>query len=146
MAQKSNRILPCYLGRNIFGGSASSRFHRPPTGIGLDEKAQSHIRSMRLLTAELDVFQCRPDIGYHLLKDRNEDEAYLIYKENAQYAVFFPSGGSVGLDLSETSGEFKVRWLEIANSLWRPGPPVQGGKVVPLNAPSSALWAVLLER
>lgn len=132
--------------RNVFGGSASSRFHRPPTGIGLDEKAQAHIRSMRMLTAELDIFQCKPDIGYRLLKDRGSDEAYLIYRDNAQYAIFFPAGGTVGLDLSDTSGQFKVRWLDIPNSAWRPGPPAQGTKVVPLNAPSSALWAVLLER
>jgi hypothetical protein len=99
-----------------------------------------------MLTSELDVFQCQPDIGYQLLKDRGEDEAYLIYGANSQYAVFFPAGGSVGLDLTDASGEFKVKWLNIAKSAWRSAPPIRSGQVVTLSAPTSGLWAAFLDR
>ena len=62
----------------------------------MNDRAQIHIKSMRLLIKELDVFQCQPDIGYRLLNNRGEDEAYLIYETNKQYAVFFPNGGTIG--------------------------------------------------
>ncbi len=63
--------------RNMIGGSASSRFHRPPYGLGLSPLAQSHIRSMRMLTSELDLFRCVPDSKSRLLLDREPDEAYV---------------------------------------------------------------------
>lgn len=132
--------------RNIVGGSASSRFHRPDTGLGLSDAAQTHIRSMRMLTAELDVFRCRPDIGYRLLEDRADDEAYLIYQAGSQYAVFFPAGGSVGLNLTETDGEFHLKWLDIANSAWSASNSVSGGQVVSLRTPRPGLWLAFVHR
>ncbi|MCM8776464.1 MAG: hypothetical protein NC930_09005, partial [Candidatus Omnitrophica bacterium] len=35
--------------RNILGGSASARFHRPPAGNGLNERAKASIKAARLL-------------------------------------------------------------------------------------------------
>jgi hypothetical protein len=51
--------------RNIFGGCASARFHRPgPShhffGIGLSELAQAHLRSMRMATDAIEVFYVAP--------------------------------------------------------------------------------------
>lgn len=132
--------------RNIIGGSASSRFHRPPTGIGLNDTAQSHIRSMRLLTSELDLFTCRPDIDYRLLKDRAPDEAYLIYEEGTQYAVFFPAGGAVGLDLEGAAGPFRLKWLDIRNSTWTRVSTMEGGRVIQLEPPDARLWLALVQR
>ncbi len=131
--------------RNIIGGSASSRFHRPPTGIGLSDTAQSHIRCARLLTSELDIFSCRPDIDYRLLKDRAPDEAYLIYQTGAQYAVFFPAGGAVGLDLTDATGSFHLKWLNIRRSAWGNTSTAEAGSVVRLKAPDAGLWLALLQ-
>ena len=132
--------------RNIIGGSASSRFHRPPTGIGLNDTAQAHLRSMRLLTSELDLFTCRPDIDYRLLKDRAPDEAYLIYEEGTQYAVFFPAGGAVGLDLEGAAGPFRLKWLDIRNSTWTRVSTMEGGRVIQLEPPDARLWLALVQR
>ena len=101
---------------------------------------------MRLLTSELDLFRCQPDAGYRLLTDRAQDEAYVIYKENSQYAVLFPAGGSVGLDLTGAQGQFLVKWLDISNCKWSSLSSVRGGKVVPLQAPSLALWIAFVHR
>jgi len=63
--------------RNIFGGAATVRFHRPPYGIGLNEHARKYIRSARILLEEINIFECKPDASHHLLFDRAPDEAYL---------------------------------------------------------------------
>ena len=45
--------------RNIFGGAASCRFHRPDrwlTGIGLHSISQQNIKSMRMFTDALNIF------------------------------------------------------------------------------------------
>ncbi len=130
--------------RNILGGSASSRFHRPPYGMGLGKKAQAHIKSMCLLTAELDIFNAVPDSGSRLLSNRSVNEAYLSYIPRKQYAVYFPNGGSVDLDLSEATGQYDMKWLDIAQSKWGEQQVVRGGRKVTLCAPGSGHRAALL--
>ena len=132
--------------RNIFGGSATSRFHRPPSGQGLNERVVAHLKSMRLLTKQLDIFQCTPDPEYNLLSDRSEDEAYLIYREHEQYAVYFPKGGDVGLNLSNTKMAFKLKWLDILNSKWTESRDIQGGDTLTLTAPGPGQWAALVTK
>ena len=133
--------------RNIVGGSASSRFHRPVAGIGLNPRAKTHLKSMRLLTNELNIFMCKPDIEYTLLTDRDEDEAYLIYETNSQYAVYFPDGGAVGLDLKEAPGRFRLKWLDISNGSWLDESTLTGGRIVELSTPkTTGHWTVLLKR
>jgi hypothetical protein len=132
--------------RNIIGGSASSRFHRPPTGIGLSDEAQAHIHSMRLLTSELDLFTCHPAINDRFLNDRAPDEAYLIYEEGTQYAVFFPAGGAVGLDLKAVTGPFRLKWLDIRRSTWSGVSTIEGDRVIQLKTPDAGLWLVFLQK
>jgi len=103
--------------RNIFGGLATSRFHRPPAGLGLDEIAQAHIRSMRMITDELDIFACKPHDD--LLANRSWNEAYCTANPGLEYAVFFTDGGNVLLDVSDAIGKpLTVRWLDIKKSQW----------------------------
>ncbi len=132
--------------RNIIGGSASSRFHRPTYGIGLSSSAQAHIRSMRMLTAELDIFRCTPDSRHRLLSNRRLNEAYATARAGEQYAVYFPDGGEVDLNLSEVSGAFVLKWLDIENSRWQSETIVEGGRRVKLKASGQGHWAVLANR
>lgn len=103
--------------RNILGGLATSRFHRPPAGLGLSEIAQAHTRSMRMITDEMDIFTCQPHND--LLENRSWNEAYCAANPGVEYAVFFTDGGNVLLDVSDASGKpLAVRWLDIRKSQW----------------------------
>jgi hypothetical protein len=103
--------------RNIFAGLASSRFHRPSSGLGLNGIAQSNIKSMRMLVEELDVFSCEPHND--LLENRSWNEAYCTANPSVEYAIFFPDGGDILLDISGASGKsIGVRWLDIRKSRW----------------------------
>ena len=128
--------------RNIIGGSATSRFHRPPYGMGLGQKAQAHIKSMRLLTAEFDIFNAVPDSQSRLLSNRSDNKAYLSYIPRRQYAVYFPNGGSVDLDLSEAAGQYVMKWIDIAQSRWAREETLEGGGTVTLSSPGTGHWAV----
>ena len=132
--------------RNVIGGFASSRFHRPPAGVGLSELAQTHIHSARLFAAGFDLFSAEPDSQNSLLHDRAENEAYLTRVEGEQHAVYFPHGGSVGLDLTSDSATYGVRWLDIESSAWQDAAPVVSDRIVDLTAPDNGHWLVLLKR
>lgn len=132
--------------RNIVGGAASVRFHRPGSGLGLSDKAQSSIRSARVLTEVFDLTRATPDSDHELLNRREENEAFLTRIPGEQYALYFPDGGAVSLDLSDTDGTFDVRWLDASEARFRDAPDVEGGGRADLEAPAKGHWIVVLSR
>ena len=106
--------------RNLAGGFASSRFHRPPSGLGLSETAQTNLRSARMLQEHFDVFHAEPDPDFRLLTDRDENEAYASSVPGRQYAIYFSDGGRVTLDVSDLSAtdQLTVAVLDISDSRW----------------------------
>lgn len=133
--------------RNIFGGLASSRFHREgPSplffGVGLSHIAQTHVKSMRMLTGEMDVFSCIP--SNHLLSERDPNEAYCFAEEGKQYALYFPDGGEIVLDLAGTTGTVEIRWLDIIQSSWMESEIIEGGRQATITAPVTGQWAALI--
>ncbi|MGQ9591346.1 MAG: DUF6298 domain-containing protein [Planctomycetota bacterium] len=132
--------------RNLFGGAAASRFHRPDSGIGLSEPAKVAIRSFRMLAAEFDFFRAEPDAKGELLSEREENEAYVTRIPGEAYAVYFPDGGAVVLDLSGARGRFALRWLDAGASRWGDPSPIEGGAKVRLTVPSTGHWVALVRR
>ncbi|MGI9173949.1 MAG: hypothetical protein ACR2GR_01340 [Rhodothermales bacterium] len=131
--------------RNVFGGMASARFHRPPSGLGLSEGAQAHLQSAHLLTDVFNVFAAVPD--YSLLAGREANEAYAMAEPGAAYAVFFPDGGEVNLDVSAVDSglPMDVRWLEVRVSRWQAS--VKGapeGRRLKLAPPGEGFWVALV--
>jgi hypothetical protein len=135
--------------RNILGGIASSRFHRPGPqygffSIGLSELARQQIRSARVFQEAFDVFRAEPDVNSSLLVDREPNEAYLAYTRGKQYAVYLTRGGKVGLDLRDIQGRFVMKWLDIAKSQWFGEQDISGGDIIEIEAPGEGHWIVVL--
>jgi hypothetical protein len=135
--------------RGIFAGLSSARFHRPGYedynyGIGLHELARTQIRSARMLTEEFNIFGSAP--ANSLLSERSDNEAYCLARPGEQYAVYFPGGGTVHLDMTGSQGDFTLRWLNIADSEWTEQTIITGGVNKVLTPPSSDPWVVLLIR
>lgn len=131
--------------RNVWGGMASSRFHRPDAGLGLSGKALANIRSLRMITGEINIFASMP--RNDLLSDREANEAYCVSESGTKFAVFFPAAGEVSLRVPAASAgqDWRIRWLDILNSRWRDPESVAGGEPLLLTTPSDGLWAVLLQ-
>jgi hypothetical protein len=141
------------MGRIVFAGCASARFHRPHPiedpdlmyeksdfGLGVSPRAQKVIKSLRLVTDELDLVNTlpRPD----LISSDADAEAYLLAQEGARYAVYFPAGGSATVAITE--GEWSTRWINVDQAEW--GSPAQmssDGKIL-LESPDKGHWIVLL--
>lgn len=126
--------------RNIFAGAASVRFHRPDAGIGNSHLALSHIKSMRMLTGEMDFFRHQP--ANHLLTNREENEAYCLAIEGKEYAVYFTGKGEVGLNAP--AGKYEIRWLNIHSSEWSKTETKEWP--VDLKTPSEEQWVVFIKK
>ncbi len=132
--------------RTLMGGAASVRFHRPPSGIGLNETAQAQLRSARMFLDAFDVMTAVPDAESKLLSDRSPNEAYVTYDADNRYAVYFTDGGSVKLDLCNIEGTFDVRWLDLEKSAWHVAQTVESGARIQLTPPEKGHWIVVLTR
>lgn len=131
--------------RLIFAGAASARFHRPSSGIGLSELAQTQLRSARLFLDQHNIFESVPDAKHELLSNREEDEAYLTYIPGEEYAVFFTDGGEVHLKLSQ-GRQWILRWLNIIESKWGKREAFESDTQVKLEAPGKGYWVALITR
>lgn len=137
------------LWRNIFGGMASSRFHRTGDplnayGAGLRPLARGHLAGARAFTDSIPLFEMRPRSD--LFSDRDPDEAYAMAAEGEVYALYFPDGGQVGVDLSAAPAELEGRWLSIMAGQWGPLEEFEGGGVTQVQAPASGQWALVIRR
>lgn len=138
--------------RNILGGSASARFHRPDAGNGLNDFAKGSIKAARLLENRIKFWEIEPHM--ELLSDRASNEAYLAAKPGQHYALYFTNGGSVGLDLSGAPGSFDVTWISVSMGIitqssatggYRPmKKTIQGGGIVTMSAPYKGGWVVAI--
>ena len=142
--------------RNVFGGIAATRFHRPDSGHGLDPLAQANIKSARMLMDEMLFIRCRPPkktssfsfprqahsgvprARNDRLSDREPNEAYCFARPGEEFAVYFPRGGTVSIDLSSVKGQASLRWLDIAQSQWSGPAPVNGGTKLVIETPSDS--------
>ncbi len=132
--------------RLIFAGASSARFHRPSSGIGLNELAQTQLRSARLFLDKCNIFEAVPDADHKHLSNRDEDEAYLTRIPGEQYAVFFTNGGDVRVKLPNNKDSWKIQWLDISKVKWIQAHDISRQTNVRLKAPGEGLWIVLLHK
>jgi hypothetical protein len=131
--------------RNVVGGAASTRFHRPPSGPGLNERSRRHVRSASAFADRFPVTRARVDGDHDLLADREPGEAYLAYVPGEQYAVYFPDGGGVDLELPGTGGAVDVEWLHVEGTNWQTYDPTSvDGSEVRIEAPCGGHWIAVL--
>jgi len=127
--------------RHLLGGAASARFHRPPSGHGLDTIAQANIRSARMLTDRIDIFNSRP--ANDLLEGRSRNEAFCMAQPGKTYALYFTDGGDLWL---KSDTDLTVEWLHIHNSRWLEPQhlPSEEGRVHLVTPEYTGYWGALL--
>jgi len=125
--------------RHLIGGAAAVRFHRPDSGLGLNDAAKASIRAARKLESLVKMWEVEP--ANQLLSRREPNEAYLAAKPGGKYAFYFPNGGEVGLDLTQAAKKFRLRWINIQTGEWGPESEINGGAVVSIAAPGEGHWA-----
>lgn len=135
--------------KTIFAGSAATNFHKEgPTpnafSLGFNEQGRAHIKHMRIFADAMNSFSPAPT--NNLLSNRDENEAFCLSHQNNQYAVYFPNGGNVILNLKQANGSYIMRWFDIVNGTWSAETEVQGAQDIELTTPGSGHWAVLLKR
>lgn len=129
--------------RNILGGFASSRFHRPPHGLGLSHPSIQTIRSIRKVEEKVKFWDLKPMMNR--LSNRVENEAFLIGKVDETYLLYFPSEGEVKLDLNTQEKEFELSWITLEKSEWGAPKLIKGEPKLSIKTPTNAGSLALIQ-
>ena len=127
--------------RDLLGGCAAARFHRPPSGNGLNDKAKASLAAARLLQTLVHLWDIEPQM--ERLRTR-PDEVYVAAQPRAACVVYFTEGGNVKLDLGDLAGPLTLRWISLCNGEWGPQEDGIPGSLVTLEAPSREGWLAVL--
>ena len=144
------------MGRILFAGAAGARFHRPHPyedpeyhevksdfGLGLSPRAQKIIRSISMITSNIDFVRMEP--RNDLLMNRSENEAYLLAEPGKQYAIYFPNGGTVTLQTDLSTDQLQYRWINLDNAEWSDS-TVAAPEFPNFNTPDNGHWVVVIHR
>lgn len=101
--------------RNVFGGCASVRFHRPDSGIGLSKAARQQLRCLNELNQSIKLTSTRPAPG--LILGSSVEEVYCLASSSGDLALYLPDGGAVTLVVSD--GTYEARELDFASASWK---------------------------
>jgi hypothetical protein len=118
--------------RNILGGFASSRFHRPPAGLGLSELSINSIKTIRKIEEYVKMWEISPRMD--LLGDVEENLAYLAANEGEKYVIYFTKAGKVNLNLTGRNHAFTIRWINVDTAEWEKTEEIKGGSSIDLEA------------
>ncbi len=129
--------------RHLLAGAASVRFHRPSSGLGLNDKAVAAIRAARKLESKIPLWTVRS--AQNLLTGRDDNEAYLAADPGKAYAIYFTSGGSVTIDFSQAKRKLTAYWISIDTGEWGPERKLPGGGKTAIAAPGKkGNWAAAI--
>ncbi len=127
--------------RNMLGGTSSTRFHRPPWGIGINETARTHVQSARMFTEKFDIIRAEP--ANELIDNRVAGSAYLSAVPGEQYAVYFPNGGHADIQFDEVN-DIEIEWLDASSSRWAERENRQTVRTLELTAPVGNHWIAII--
>lgn len=117
--------------RNIIGGFASSRFHRPTHGLGLSQLSINCIQTIRNIEQEVKMWEVVPRMD--LLKGADNNQAYLAAKEGEKYLIYFPANDQVLLNLEKFNSPFTLRWISAEDAIWSEPEIINGGGYLKLQ-------------
>jgi hypothetical protein len=133
--------------RHLLAGAASIRFHRPGSGLGLNDQAVACIKAARLLEDQIPLWHI--EAANDMLSKRSENEAYLAAsKDRNSFALFFPAAkdSKVSLDLGATKGGFTLHWIDIDKGKLVSSAKIEGGREVELSPPGNWNFAAAIIR
>ena len=128
--------------RNVLGGCASTRHHRPNHGNGLNEKAQASIKAVRKVETLVQFWDVTPRMD--LLSEREDNEAYVAADEGEKYIIYFTHGGAVDLDLKAYDKPFILNWVSVNSGEWGVESTITGGNTETVAAPNQGGWFAVI--
>jgi len=140
--QTTQNGIECFI-RNMMFGAASTRFHRPSSGQGLNKVAQNVIKGVRAVTDEMDFFNGMP--LDHIILGKDPNEAYCRGIEGKEYLAYFPDGGQIELKIELAGKKGRIRWLSLDDGEWQSEEEIEIDSEIMIATPAQGNWFALIQ-
>ncbi len=127
---------------NLLGGIAAVRFHRPPHGLGLSDKAVASIRAARLVEEYVRFWDLAFEFDW--TGGRAPDEAFLSRAEQGVSLVLLPKGGRFTAGSPIPAGGCEIRFLDIVAGAWQPARTRELSEDTVVEAPDDGIWLAMI--
>lgn len=121
--------------RHLLGGAAAIRFHRPDSGLGINDKAMACLRAARRLEASVPLWNLKP--ATDRLTDCKPNECYAASTDNDSTVVlYFPASDKLRSvrwqpRSPEEQYEWSLLWLDIDQGSGLAPEPLEGTQIQP---------------
>lgn len=120
--------------RHLLGGAAAIRFHRPDSGLGINDKAVACIKAARLVTNEVPAWEWVP--AMNSLKSNEPNECYAAATQSGGTIVlFFPKSDKareVKWNAAKPSSTgWHVTWIDVDQGTIASDEQLSGNEIVP---------------
>ena len=140
--QTTQNGIECFV-RNMMFGAASTRFHRPTSGQGLNKVARNVIKGVRLVTDEMDFFNGIP--LDHVIIDKEPNEAFCRGIEGKEYLVYFPDNGQIEMNVTLPGKKGRIRWLSVDEGEWHSEEEIELDNEIMIASPAQGNWFALIQ-
>lgn len=140
--QTTQNGIECFV-RNMMFGAASTRFHRPTSGQGLNKVARNVIKSVRLVTDEMDFFSGIP-LDFVII-DKEPNEAFCRGIEGKEYLVYFPDNGQIEMNVTLQGKKGRIRWLSVDEGEWHSEEEIELDNEIMIATPAEGNWFALIQ-
>ncbi|TWU62713.1 DUF6298 domain-containing protein [Crateriforma conspicua] len=128
--------------RHLLAGAASIRFHRPDSGIGINDKAVTCLRAARDVERLVPLWDVNP--MNDLLIGRQANEAYAAAGMDGQtLVIFFPANATTAEVAVRDTGQRTADWISIDTDQ-RIQTRMGNKELMRLRPPSGGNWALVL--
>jgi hypothetical protein len=119
--------------RHLLAGAASIRFHRPDSGLGINDKAVACLRAARSVEQLIPLWTVEP--ANELLSDRDENEAFVAANESRDaFILYFPASKrerSVTLNTGDAGTSRRIDWINIDTGKSVAGSDLRASAIAP---------------
>ncbi len=127
--------------RHLLGGAASARFHRPDSGIGLNDKAVNCLKAARLVEGLIPFWDLKPAMDRIVRLDGTQ--AYVAEAEERGLVILFPKGNWARIRRSGFEGGY-LTWVSIDEGLVKESVLLGEGDVLRLTPPADGNWVAVV--
>ncbi len=120
--------------------------HDPGRNNPARDKPDPYWESLRDAMGQTRRFADRIDLAAMTPRDDLASTRFCLANPGREYLVYLPAGGNVTVDLSGTSGTFRVEWFDPAEGTTAIRDPIAGGAKVSLAAPAGRAAVLYLRR
>lgn len=128
--------------RHLLAGAASVRFHRPDSGLGINDKAVACIKAVRLVESEVEFWSLSPAMDR--IHTQGDNHAFAAASGNRTLIVFITGQHEVELRGMRPLATRTFQWFDVDSGLEDSSYLYKGSMIKSIKPPRKGNWVAII--